>query len=48
MENTNILRLSAKIANNRFEWTHCDDCWRTGRYSCTKNYFHWTLCKFNA
>jgi len=23
-------------------------CWRTGRYSCTKNYFHWTLCKFNA
>jgi len=23
-------------------------CCRTGLCNCTKNYFHWTLCKFNA
>ena len=25
LENTNIGRLSAKVANNRFDRTHCDD-----------------------
>jgi len=25
MENTNIARLSAKVVNNQFDRTHCDD-----------------------